>query len=318
MGDKYGRDWRDERRQGRSEWRYRNRGRSVGGGFGLIVAGCILIALGLSFGGEWMGERWWPWHDGHFNVRFETSTHDKGDNAMRNLVTIDGPVQGSVKKLDIDLKGAALTIRRGSSPSWRAADFEEGTVEVDSSGDTFRVRVPRWRDSFPFGGGKNAPEFDLVLPEDVRFDDCLIKIGAGAVTIEDLAADTFRLEGGAGSFRAKGFDADRATIKTGAGLVELDAAAIGTLRVETGAGRIVMNGEITDAADVSTGTGAVEFNLAGSENDYRFDFSRGLGSVRIGGGNWDGVGNGTAGNPAAERTIKLSTGIGSVRIEFQR
>lgn len=317
MGDKDRRDWRDERREERAEWRYRNRGRSVGSGLGLIITGCVLIALGLSFGGQWLGARWWPWQNGHYSFHVESSTNSEGDSVMGKIVTIDGTVPSLISKLDIDLKGASLIIRRGANPTWKAADFEEGSVEVDTSGDTFRVRVPRWRDSFPFGGGKNAPEFELVLPEDVRFDDCVIKIGAGAVSIEDMAADSFRLEGGAGSFKAKGFDADRATIKTGAGLVELDAAAIGRLRIETGAGRIVLNGDITDSADVSTGTGAVEFTLAGSENDYRFDFSRGLGSVRIGSGNWDGVGNGAAGNRSADRKIKLSTGIGSVRIDFR-
>lgn len=315
MGDKYRKN--GDRRDYNYEWRYRNRGRSIGKGFGLIVMGCVLIALGLSFGGEWMGERWWPWRSGPLNLHIEGFADREGGRVMGKIVTIEGEVSSSVKNLDIDLKGASLIIRRGSSPSWKAVDFEEGSVDVETSGDTFRVRVPRWRDSFPFGSGKTAPEFVLALPEDVRFEDCIVKIGAGAVNIEDLAADSFRLEGGAGSFKATGFDADRATIKTGAGLVELDAAAIGTLRLETGAGRVVLNGEITDGADVSTGTGSIEFKLSGSEQDYRFDFNRGLGSVRIGSGNWDGVGNGVAGNPNADRIIKLSTGIGSVRIDFR-
>lgn len=332
MGDNGGRDYRsgrrewkdgrrarrDERREWRDEWRYRRRGRSVGGGFGLIVTGCVLIALGLSFGGEWIGDSWWPWHSGPLSFRIESLADAEGGHVMGKIVTIDGTVPAGVQNIDIDLKGAALRVTRGANPSWKAIDFEEGSVDVDTSGNTLRVRGPRWRDSISFGSAHKGPKFELILPEDARFDDFVLKIGAGEVTIEDLSADSFRLEGGAGSFRAKRFDANRASVKTGAGFVELDDATVRDLRIETGAGRIVLNGDITGDADVSTGTGSVEFALAGSEEDYRIDFSRGLGSVRIGSGTWDGVGNGVAGSRDADRKIKLSTGIGAVKIDFNR
>lgn len=305
----------DGRRDYRHDRRDFRRGRSLAGGFWLLVAGCVLIALGLSFGGQWLGGRWWPGHSGSFNFNFGDQD---GGQRMRPVVTLDGTVSGSVRNVDIDLKGAALSIRRGTNPGWRAVDFEEGSVEVTERDDTLVVRVPRWRDSFPFGNMEKGPEFTLVLPAGIRLEDCLVKIGAGAVTLEDLEAEDFRLEGGAGSFKAEGFTARRATVKTGAGLVELDDASVGTLRVETGAGRIVLRGDISEGADVSTGTGSVEFSLAGSEEDYRFDFARGLGSVRIGSGTWDGMGDGMAGNPDSNRRIKLSTGIGSVRIDFER
>lgn len=308
MGDNGRRDYRWERRD------YR-RGKSLAGGFWLLVVGCVLIALGLSFGGQWLSGRWWPGHGGSFSFNF--GDHDGGQQ-MRPVVTVDGRVDAGVRNVDIDLKGAALVIRRGANPGWRAVDFEEGSVEVTERGDSLIVRVPRWRDSFPFGNMEKGPEFTLILPEGVLLDDCIVKIGAGAVTLEDIEAGDFRLEGGAGSFKAEGFTARRATVKTGAGLVELDNASVGTLRVDTGAGRIVLRGDITEGADVSTGTGSVEFSLAGSEEDYRFDFARGLGSVRIGSGTWDGMGDGVAGNADAERRIKLSTGIGSVRIDFER
>lgn len=316
MGDKSRRTDRDERGEWRREYRYERRGHSISGGFWLLVIGCVLIALGLSFGGEWSGSRWWPWHSGPLSFGSELTNDGRGDGEMKKLVTIEGDVGSGIRVLDIDLKGATLVIRRGTNPSWKAADFEEGSIDVETSGDTLRVRVPRWRDSFPFGNMDRGPQFELILPTDAELADCSIKIGAGAVTIEDLKMDAFRLEGGAGSFRANGFSTDSATIKTGAGLVELNDATVRDLRVETGAGRIVLRGDITGSCDISTGTGSVEFTLDGTEDDYRFTFARGLGSVRIGSGSWDGMGDGVAGNASADRRIKLSTGIGSVRIDF--
>lgn len=318
MADNSGRNDRDRRGEWRRDYRYDRRGHSISGGFWLLVIGCVLIALGLSFGGEWAGSRWWPWKTGPFSFGSAIEHDGRGDGEMRKLVTTEGDVSAGVRALDIDLKGATLVIRRGTNPSWTATDFEEGSIEVDTAGDTFRVRAARWRDSFPFGNLDSEPRFELVLPADASLIDCSIKLGAGAVTIEELRANTFRLEGGAGSFRAKGFSADNATVKTGAGLVELDDATVRDLRVETGAGRIVLRGDITGSADISTGTGSVEFTLAGSEDDYRFTFARGLGSVRIGSDSWDGMGDGVAGNEGADRLIKLSTGIGSVRIDFAR
>ena len=57
-------------------------------------------------------------------------------------------------------------------------------------------------------------------------------------------------------------------------------------------------------------------SINGKKDDYRIDYSRGVGSVRVAGESFNGMGNGTAGNGNADRKIRVSSGVGSVKIDF--
>jgi len=316
--DRYREERRYYRRKYRNEYRYNNRGRGLWSGFSLLCIGCVLIAVGLSFGGHWTNFQWWPWQNGtsDFNWNFNSTGHSGDTNTIQAIVELNDAIPANVDKLDIKLKAASLVIKNGTDGSYRATDFGKGAITVRLDGNTLVVDETDWRHDINFGNNFPKPTLEIVLPEGINLGSCDISVGAGSVNIDTVKMDEFKLESGAGSFKGNGLTAKKAEIQTGAGSIEMNDCAFGETRIKTGAGRVVYTGALGDRTEISTGAGAVEMKVVGREDDYRVEYSRGLGSVRIDGESFNGVGDGAAGNRKADKIIKLSSGIGSVVLDF--
>ena len=318
MRDRNREERRYYRHKYRNEYRYNNRGRGLWSGFSLLCIGCVLIAIGLSFGGHWTNFQWWPWQDGNsnFNWNFNGIGNSDDENVIQDIVELNDAIPSNVNKLDIKLKAASLVIKNGTDGSYRATDFGKDAISVHLDGNTLVVDESDWRHDINFGNNFPKPTLVLVVPEGTKLGLCNISVGAGSVNIDALQMEEFKLESGAGSFKGKGLTAKKAEIQTGAGSIEMNNCAFGETRIKTGAGRVVYSGLLGDRTEISTGAGSVEMNLSGSLDDYRVEYSRGLGSVRIDGESFNGIGDGTAGNHKADKLIKLSSGIGSVVLDF--
>jgi len=316
--DRYREERRYYRRKYRNEYRYNNRGRGLWSGFSLLCIGCILVAIGLSFGGHWTNFQWWPWQNGNsnFNWNFNGIGNTGDANVIQDIVELNDTIPANVTKLDIKLKAASLVIKNGADGSYRATDFGKGAITVRLDGNTLVVDETDWRHDLNFGNNFPKPTLEIVLPDGINLGSCDISVGAGSVNIVSAKMDEFKLESGAGSFKGNGLTAKKAEIQTGAGSIEMDDCAFGDTRIKTGAGRVVYTGSLGERTEISTGAGSVEMKVAGSLDDYRVEYSRGLGSVRIDGESFNGVGDGSAGNRKAEKQIKLSSGIGSVALAF--
>lgn len=294
----------------------RNSGSGIFKGFFLLCIGCVLIAVGLSFGGRFNGVDWWPWHQNGF--RFEWNDGNSGgDTRIRDIETLEGRLPSDLDTVDIRLKAASLVIRTGTDTGYLATDFEKDAIRIRTDGKRFSVEESDWQNSLRFGTDHARPVLEITLPEGLSLADCRISVGAGSVKLSRIKAEGLRIESGAGSIKGEGIAAQKTVLKTGAGSLEFTDCVFEDTGIETGAGRVRFEGNLTSRMEVSTGAGSVELDVGGTENDYRIDFNRGIGSVRIGSASYNGVGNGTAGNSSADKRIKLSTGVGSVRISFE-
>lgn len=298
----------------------RNPGPGLWSGFMLLVIGCVLIAIGLSLGGHWSYIPWWPWHrDSNFELTWNdgngsfSSSHDE---SIRDIEDLSAAIPSGVTNVDIRLKAASLVIKSGASGEYRADGFGKGSVRINLDGDTLLIEETDWNHSFGFGDDFQKPSLEIVLPEGVTLATCRVNLGAGSASFDSIKADTFDVESGAGAIKGNGIDAEKVSVETGAGSIEFTESNFGDSDISSGAGRFVFDGTIGNRTDVSTGAGSVEMSVAGSEDDYRIEFERGIGSVRIGGESFNGVGNGTAGSRNADKKITLSTGVGSVKIDF--
>lgn len=295
----------------------RNSGRGLMKGFFLICIGCILVAIGLSFGGKTIREfKFWPWDCKPFlfNPGF---WDDDGDACISPVEMQEGTIPAGIRNLKVDLKFSSLEIRHGSVPEYRATDFREDTLRATVEGDTLIVEETDWQGRRNFREHPVKSHLEVILPENVTLDDTIISIGAGSLTITDVDAERLSIESGAGSIRGTGVHANRVSVKTGAGSLDFSDCSFEDTVIQTGAGRVQFDGALTSRAAISTGAGSVEFDLAGSENDYRIDFTRGIGSVRIGRSTYNGMGSGTAGNLDAGRRLDITSGVGAVRIRFK-
>ena len=294
--------------------RGRHPGHSLWNALMLICVGCVLIAIGLSFGGHWAAARYLPWE--WDRVGHGRSWDGGKDETITPVEETSGTIPSGVKRLEMELKAASLVIKSGESFSYRTIGMDGRTFEVTGSGDSFRLEEQGWRHFFSLGEDFTQRTVEITIPAGMRLEGCNIQVGAGKVTIDGLDVDRFRLESGAGVIDATGVNASDALVMTGAGSIRFKDCSFTDANFETGAGRIEYHGRLLGRSRVSTGAGSVELALEGSEEDYRIDYTRGIGSVKIDGEDFNGVGDGRAGNRDSDRELRIETGVGSVQIRF--
>jgi len=307
----------------------------------LLCFGFVLIAIGFTMGGQLVRGWAWPWNGGHWGWESHDdsrSSGDWGDDRIEDLdddslspsgtgssssrsgdyERLSGSIPATVRTVDIHLKAAALTIRTGTEFSYSTGDFERGDLRVSSDDARFSLEERDWSHFMSLGPSWPKREVTLTIPADMPFADFSVMVGAGSVRVDALTAKRLSVETGAGQVRARNLRSEDARLQAGAGSLDLVDCAFVDSRFEAGAGSIRFSGELTGDARVETGAGSVNFTVVGSEDDYRIRYERGLGTVRIGGSSFTGVGDGEAGSRDATRTLKLSAGIGSVVVDFKK
>lgn len=287
-------------------------------GFMLLVVGCVLIAVGLSLGGRWTnvpwlhGLRFGDWH-------FDANRNNSAISDIRDVEELVGEIPADIDAMEIRLKAASLVVRYSESleaGEYRAEGFEKDSLEITREGNRLRVEERDWQHTIDFGNEYPKPTVTVMLPVGITLSSFRVNMGAGSATFAAVAADEFSVESGAGSFKGDGVKARKVTLQAGAGSIEFNDCEFGDSKVSAGAGRFVFSGTLGDDTEVSTGAGSVEMRVTGSADDYRVDFERGIGSVRIDGESFNGIGHGSSGSRSAPRRIKLSSGVGSIRLDF--
>jgi hypothetical protein len=327
------REWRERQRERRREWRYRHddwhddngwHGRhhwhQLGSGVSLLIIGCVLIGVGLSLGGRWNAIPWWPWNsDSHVSQNWNDGKAGRSASAGGKIEDKTGTVSASVKRIDIKLTASNLVIRSASGTgngTYAVRGFESNSLHISSDNDRLEIDEADWGHLIDLGNNTPKAVIEIELPAGITLESCRIHVGAGSARFENISSNVFTADSGAGSIRGTTLNAKNVTISTGAGSIDLDGCTFEETKVSTGAGRFAYTGMLGKRTEISTGAGSVELSLKGKKDDYRIDYARGVGSVRVDGESFTGVGNGTAGNGNADRRIKVSSGVGSVRIDF--
>lgn len=280
--------------------RDKKNGSGLGKGFSLVIIGVVLIAIGLSLGGKWNANRIFPFNGKNENKSWSqrwnrTWSWNWDSDSIRDVQEISGSINRDIRAVKIDLKAASLEISTGDSPSYLASDFEKDTISIEEVSGVLRINEKNWTQRF--GSNFTAPVIHLILPEKVILDFFELNMGAGSVKGSSVQSISVELD-------------------TGAGSLDFTDSYFERSDINTGAGRVMFSGTLGSRTTISTGAGSVEMKIKGNEDDYRIEFERGLGSVRIGNESMTGMGNGFAGNRNADKEISVSTGVGSVKIDF--
>lgn len=207
-------------------------------------------------------------------------------------------------------------------------------VELDftnlqiKTGDNFKVETNNSKISFKNDNGSiiikedynwktNSGESLLViyLPKDmIELDETEIETGAGKLNIENLNTQSLYLELGAGDVQIENLVTTKETkIDGGVGKAEIKSCKINDLKANLGMGEFTLNGKLTGESKIDSGVGSINMDLTDKKENYTIKLSKGIGSIRIDekevadGEVW---GNG-------ENSIKIDGGIGSIKINFR-
>jgi hypothetical protein len=188
------------------------------------------------------------------------------------------------------------------------------------SGDKWVVSSKKtgWSWLDPWSRRRNDIKLTVVLPRDFIADNMVVSLGAGNMQAEYLRAREVFLDVGLGNCHVGGVEAENARLNVGVGYLEARSFSAGQATLEVGLGNCQVGGVEVENARLDVGLGNMELSLAQSLDQYRCHVDVGLGSVQLGGNTYNGVANVTIGDGDAPRSLDISCGLGSVKIEAER
>ena len=284
----------------------------------LLVIGIILIGVGLTMGGQWNGFHLWPWGNTEKWVDIQDLDDDTLTEAVhtKKLDLQEGDLPSGIQQFDIDLKTANLILKTGANPGYKITAQKNRSIEVGTDDTVFHVKEKNWGGIISSDMDIYRQKIEITLPKDTKFAACVIKFGAGSIHIDTMDVNRLQIENGAGSIKGVGIQAQDVELETGAGAIVFNDCTFKDVEFKAGAGRIAFTGELNGKSVIETGAGSVELHIGGTESDYDITYERGLGAVIIGNETFAGIGNGRAGTSDASRQLKLTTGVGAIRVVF--
>ena len=154
----------------------------------------------------------------------------------------------------------------------------------------------------------------LYVPNGTVFDDVDIETGAAKMTVDTLSANSVELKLGAGDVRIESLNASsEVDIEGGAGQITVLGGTLNDLSLEMGMGELNLTAAVLGDSDLKFGVGASNLTLNGSEDDYKVDIEKGLGSITVDGKTVTDYGS--SGN--GQNHIEIYGGVGAVNLNFK-
>ena len=206
--------------------------------------------------------------------------------------------------LVVNLATCNLIIKEGDT-----FDYIINNKEITAEKDNNKIII---KEKGHFRSKKS--EVIITIPRDMILNDAIIDTGAGKINIENLKAENFSLDIGAGSVQINNLVVTKnCDIDGGAGNVVISNGSIYNLDMDLGVGKTTITSILTGENEIDTGVGKLELNLIGSQNDYTLDISKGIGSISLDGKDLkdeEKVGTGSS-------LVKIDGGVGSIEIKMK-
>ncbi|UTC82816.1 DUF4097 family beta strand repeat-containing protein [Treponema denticola] len=211
---------------------------------------------------------------------------------------------------------------RADEASYKIQRINPKYFDVEKKGDTisFEDNTPsKFFKNLGFNFKNNSPKIYISLPRNIVFNNFEIKSGVGELDIHDINVEKFNLSAGVGEVNI--YDAKiskDAEIKAGVGEVSFKDSTVTNMDIKSGVGSFSFSGTALGKTSVKGGIGEVDLKINGSEKDYDFDVSAGLGEVIINGKKSKTfLADRQKSGSIAQNSITVKGGIGSVRIRFK-
>lgn len=201
-----------------------------------------------------------------------------------------------VKSLDIDLNFSEAEIKEGTEFKIEANNVSESKFESYVENGKWYIKDRTI--SRMFNIINYRPKVTIYIPEGFKSSNIKVNIGAGQIIADKLITDNIDITVGAGEFKISDIITDEANIDCGVGNVEI-------------------NGKINIKGNIKCGIGNVSLNLIGSEKDYDYDLSLGIGEVSINNTKIEGSGNRVINNNSNKKSFKIDCGIGNVSLDIK-
>lgn len=201
-----------------------------------------------------------------------------------------------IRELDVDVSRLSLQIMEQNDGT------DDIRVETSNVNSRLGLRYYQDGDELEITTKKNLHNINdggtvwIYLPKDI-LTEVNVSMKAGRVYVQNVNADSFGLDVGAGEGVIDRFSATEADLNCGAGRLE----AFGVFSREL---------------DVDCGTGEIELTTTGRKQDYNYDVDCGIGEVEIGGDSYAGIGVRKQESNQSLKEMNIDCGVGRVAVYF--
>lgn len=217
------------------------------------------------------------------------------------------PLSSEIRRLNLEINAADLCVKKGTS------------FTVESNLKNLKIKekdgLLTISDNKKLNGDYNGAVLTIYVPADMLFHKVDLTMGAGKLTIENLSAETLGFELGAGDVTINTLTAMKsADIDGGAGRITIKGGTLNNLDLDMGVGQLNLTALLTGACEMDLGIGQTNLTLLGTQDDYRLDIEKGIGTVTVDGKKVSDFGS--SGN--GENRIEINGGIGAICVDFKK
>lgn len=209
--------------------------------------------------------------------------------SMSDTLTYDAE---EIRELKVDLKYGNISILPTDENVIRVEGENTGDYLIcRQNGNTLKVE----------GTSRQLKNADIwiLVPVENSLREADIELDAAALTMEDFQADKLDVSVGAGQFHTDG-------------IITADE-----IKVEVGTGEMRVGDLVSDKIDLECGLGSMDIRISGSQADYSYEVSCGMGEIRIGEDTYSSLADEKkVQNSGSRGNLDVSCGMGAVTVEF--
>lgn len=216
-------------------------------------------------------------------------------------------VSENIDELEIEIAAAEFTISTGDELTVES-NLKDLTVKEDNG----VLKITERRHATINYNRKAL--LNVIIPENITFDEVSIVTGAGKVSVDTLSAEELHLKLGAGTVNIKELNAySEAQIEGGAGNVTIESGTLCDLDMELGVGEANITASLEGDSEINQGVGSANLILTGDRDEYSVHVEKGIGNIKIDGEN--------ASNDSVyghgDNEVEVKGGIGEINISFE-
>ena len=264
------------------------RGRSVLGlAIGLIISGGVLC-FGAYVAGADTSVTW-----NNVKIGVNGVTYVSRDYDSKEFNTISEKLE-NFDKITLNIDTMDLEIKTGDTYQLDATYLKEGGFSYEVKKGELVVKQSIEHRSL-FGFNNKIGKMTLYIPEGKSLENMDIEMGIGEAHIDNMVTDAFELKGGVGEVVINNLVSQDTDTKIGVGDVKIQ-------------------GDLKGKTSIEGGIGSFYLELVGAEKEYNYNIKKGLGETRINNRTYEGFGDTTEDNDAANQ-ITIDSGIGEIKIK---
>lgn len=282
----------------------------------LLVLGLIVGIIGFAMGGtfRWANAQWdengfhWGWNEiGEGNSTYWSNLTDYNMTYENDAVTA----------LDLTLFAGYVKIVVAEQGGYDIQNYPAGALRISFEGGTLRIKDTRSHYGNVTGDMYRNTNITIYITQN-HLDSLKISMGVGRFDFENCLVDEFEQEMGVADSNLTGITANSYEAEGGVGSYTFRDCTLNDATIQAGVGDIDFEGRLTGDCKVTGGVGTMRFLLEGRLDDYYFNVTTGIGSVKIGDNQLGGIGHSDVhfGNSGSANRIQLETGIGDATFTF--